>query len=144
MTTVSGKLPSAKVGELRRVRSRLFAAYGTRLHSQWAQWGELARTSGGKTRTENCSRTTFHSVVGGVPSRDGTPDGFYITHRTERWWSDGTLAPRVIVEDEKSVQLSWLQQLFVETGQTPADLTRKDEPKNRSAFGDGLRDLVGY
>jgi hypothetical protein len=52
--------------------------------------------------------------------------------------------PRAIAVDEKPVPLTWLQQLFVETGQTPADLTRKDEPKNRSAFGDGLTELVGY
>lgn len=51
--------------------------------------------------------------------------------------------PRVIVEDEKPVPLTWLQRLFLETGQTPADLMRKDEPKP-SAFGDGLKDFVGY
>jgi hypothetical protein len=51
--------------------------------------------------------------------------------------------PRVIVEDEKPVPLTWLQQLFVETGQTPTDLIRKDDPKP-SMFQDGLKDLCGY
>ena len=51
---------------------------------------------------------------------------------------------RAIVADEKPAPLTWLQQMFVETGMTPAELIRKDEPKNRSAFGDGLTDLVGY
>ena len=50
---------------------------------------------------------------------------------------------RAILEDEKPVPLTWLQQLFVETGQTPADLMRKDEPKP-SMFGDGLSDIIGY
>ena len=50
---------------------------------------------------------------------------------------------RPIVEDEKPVPLTWLQQMFVETGMTPADLTKDDVPP-RSASGDGMKDLIGY
>ena len=50
---------------------------------------------------------------------------------------------RTIVAEEKSVPLTWLQQMFLTNGTDSRDLLKDDTPP-RSAFGDGLKDLIGY
>jgi hypothetical protein len=47
------------------------------------------------------------------------------------------------VFEEETVPLTWLQEMFVTTGMTPADLLREEKPKP-TTFGDGLSDIVGY